>query len=147
CGDLALFAGISCGAEIVVTQQTGYDEAEVLERLRYLDSIKNKKHSIVIISEKITDVDLLAKKISKVTPFSGRSTVLGHIQRGGSPSAFDRVLATRMGHKAVALLKEGISGHCVGILHNEIVSTPIQEALEITNTSRGELYEMHRELV
>ena len=147
CGDLALYSGISCGAEIIITPETGYDEVEVLERLRYLDETKKKNHSIVVISEKITDVELLAQKITDVTSFSGRSTVLGHIQRGGSPTAYDRVLATRMGDKAVELLAEGIGGHCVGMIGNKIVAIEIDEALRMQKPSRKGLFELHSRLV
>lgn len=147
CGDLAIYSGISCGAEIIVTQETGYDEQEVLAKLRELDTNRKKKHAIVVISEKITDVEMLAAKISKSTGFSGRSTVLGHIQRGGSPTAFDRVLATRMGDYAVELLVKGIGGHCVGMVHNEITSFPIEEALAMPKASRKGLFALHQRLI
>ncbi len=147
CGDLAIYSGISCGAEIIVTQETGYDEQEVLAKLRELDMNRKKKHAIVVISEKITDVEMLATKISKSTGFSGRSTVLGHIQRGGSPTAFDRVLATRMGDYAVELLVKGIGGHCVGMVHNEITSFPIEEALAMPKASRKGLFALHQRLI
>lgn len=147
CGDLAIYSGISCGAEIIVTQETGYDEQEVLAKLRELDTNRKKKHAIVVISEKITDVEMLAAKISKTTGFSGRSTVLGHIQRGGSPTAFDRVLATRMGDYAVELLVKGIGGHCVGMVHNEITSFPIEEALAMPKASRKGLFALHQRLI
>lgn len=147
CGDLALYSAISCGAEIVITPETGFDEEAMLNRLRYLDENRKKKHAIVVISEKITDVELLANKISNATSFAGRATVLGHIQRGGSPTAFDRVLATRMGDKAVELLSEGVGGHCVGIIQNKVVSIPIAEALAMPKASRKELYDMHQRLI
>ena len=147
CGDLAIYAGLSCGAEIIVTQETGYDEQDVLAKLRELDANRKKKHAIVVISEKITDVEMLATKISKATGFSGRSTVLGHIQRGGSPTAFDRVLATRMGDYAVELLVKGIGGHCVGMVHNEITSFPIVEALAMPKVSRKPLFALHQRLI
>lgn len=147
CGDLALYAAISCGAEMVITPETGYDEAQVLQRLVYLDTIRKKRHAIVVISEKITDVELLANKISASTGFSGRSTVLGHVQRGGSPNAFDRVLATKMGSKAVDLLVSGVSGHCVGILNNVVTSTPIEKALSMPRNSNKELYDLHNRLI
>lgn len=147
CGDLALYSGLSCGAEMIITAETGYDEQEVLNRLRDLDETRKKKHAIVVISEKITDVEMLASKISKSTSFSGRSTVLGHIQRGGSPTAFDRVLATRMGDYAVELLVKGIGGHCVGMVDNEITSYPIEEALSLPRPSRKKLFELHQRLI
>ena len=147
CGDLALYTAISCGAEMVITPETGFDEEEVLEKLRYLGDVMNKNHAIVIVSEKVCDVDSLAHKVTQNTGFSGRATVLGHIQRGGSPSAIDRVLASRMGEKAVDLLMEGIGGHCVGIIDNEITSMPIDEALESPKTSRKKLYRLFDRLV
>ncbi|MCR4951716.1 MAG: 6-phosphofructokinase [Solobacterium sp.] len=147
CGDLALYTAVSCGAEMVITPETGYDELEVLERLRYLGSAVKKNHAIVIISEKICDVEELAKKVSLNTNFSGRATVLGHIQRGGSPTPTDRMLASRMGEKAVDLLMEGIGGHCVGIIDNHITSVPISEALERPRASRKQLYRLFDRLV
>ena len=145
CGDLALYSAISCGAEIVITPETGFDEADVLERLKYLDATLKKNHAIV--SEKITDVDSLARKISTHTSFAGRSTILGHVQRGGSPTASDRVLASRMAEKAVDLLVKGKGGMCVGIVNNEIVATPIEEALSQARKSRKHLYRLFDRLV
>lgn len=147
CGDLALYTAISCGAEMVITPETGYDELEVLENLRYLSDAVKKNHAIVIISEKICDVDALAKKVSLNTNFSGRATVLGHIQRGGSPTPKDRMIASMMGEKAVDLLMEGIGGHCVGIIDNKISSLPINEALNGPRKSRKQLYRLFDRLV
>ena len=147
CGDLALYSAISCGAEIVITPETGFDESEVLERLQYLDTTLKKNHAIVIVSEKITDVDSLARKISTHTSFAGRSTILGHVQRGGSPTPSDRVLASRMAEKAVDLLVKGQGGMCVGIVNNEIVATPIEEALSQARKSRKHLYRLFDRLV
>lgn len=147
CGDLALWAGLATGAEIVVTAQTGFEETEVLERLRDFDLVRKKRHAIVIISEKITDVHMFAKKISQTTGFSGRATVLGHVQRGGSPTPTDRVLASRMGEKAVDLLMQGIGGQCVSIRDNAIVGVPIEEALNIPRASRRQLQNLFDRLV
>lgn len=147
CGDLAVWAAISCGAEIVVTPEVGYDEVDILDRLRYLDQVSHKRHAIVVISEKITDVEQLARKVSQNTGFSGRATVLGHVQRGGSPTPSDRVLASRLGEKAVDLLMSGVGGQCVGIKDNMIVSTPIDVALNTPRSSRKHLYRLFERLV
>ena len=148
CGDLALYAGIATGAEIVITAQTGFEESEVLERLKEFDIIRKKRHAIVIISEKITDdVDAFAKKVTLNTGFAGRATVLGHVQRGGSPTPQDRVLASRMGEKAVQLLMQGIGGQCVCIKDNAIISVPIDEALDVPRSSRRKLYDLFESLV
>lgn len=147
CGDLALYAGITCGADIVITNETGFDEQDVLDRLRELETIRKKNHAIIVISEKITDVDQFAKKVTMNTGFSGRATVLGHIQRGGSPCPFDRILASQMGEKAVDLLMQGIGGQCVSIKNNEIVSIPIEKALVMPPESRKPLTNLFERLI
>lgn len=147
CGDLAIWSGIACGAEIVVTSENGFEETEILERLRDLDVIRKKRHAIVIISEKMTDVHQFAKKVSLRTGFSGRATVLGHVQRGGSPTPTDRVLASKMGEKAVDLLMQGTGGQCVCIQNNEIVSVPIEEALNIPRSSSKKMQNLFERLV
>ena len=146
CGDLAIYSGISCGAEILITPETGYDEEAVLEKLKYLEAQK-KNHAIVIVSEKVCDVNALASKISSHTGFAGRATILGHIQRGGSPTPSDRVLASRMGAKAVELLIQGIGGHCVAIQNNEIISMPIAECISLSRKGKKSFYRLFDNLV
>lgn len=146
CGDLAIHSGISCGAEILITPETGYDEEAVLEKIKYFES-RGKNHAIVIVSEKVCDVNALADKISKSTGFAGRATILGHIQRGGSPTARDRVLASRMGSKAVELLIQGVGGHCVAIRNEEIISMPIEECIAMPRGNRKEYYKIFDQLV
>ncbi|HZJ87207.1 MAG TPA: 6-phosphofructokinase [Erysipelothrix sp.] len=147
CGDLALYAGITVGAEVVITKETGFDESEVLERLQTIDETKKKRHAIVVISEKITDVELFAQKVSQNTGFSGRSTVLGHIQRGCSPTARDRIIGTQYGDFALTTLLSGETGKCVCIRDDKFVTMDIDVALNITKKSRKELFELHSRLV
>jgi 6-phosphofructokinase 1 len=147
CGDLAIYSGLACGAEVIITPRFPYNEGQVLELINYYEVTKKKRHAIVIITEKITDVDNLAKNVSLHTGFSGRATVLGHIQRGGSPSAFDRLLATKLGDKAVSVLLENKVGHCVGILRNEVVSMDINEALAMLKSDRQDLIALHERIV
>ncbi len=146
CGDLAIWSGLCTGAEIVVTPETGYDEEAIIEKLAYLDR-QGKNHAIVIVSEKLTDVNSLASKISSRTGFSGRATVLGHIQRGGSPTPNDRILASRLGERAVDLLLDGIGGHCCGIRNNQISNIAIEEALNLAKESKRDLYRLFDRLV
>jgi len=147
CGDLALYAGISSGAEIVITPETGFDEDAVIERLNFLEINRAKRHAIVVVSEKMINVESFSERVSAETPFSGRATILGHVQRGGAPTAFDRVLATRMGDYAVNLILQGNTCTCIGFTGNKLVATSIAEALAMPDYSRAELYEMHRRLV
>ena len=126
CGDLAVHAGLACGAEMIVTSESGFDEAEIIETLKR-SKASDKKHALVVITEHITDVHALAKRIEEATGFETRANVLGHMQRGGSPTARDRVLATRLGIKAVELLEEGKGGLCVSDVKGEIIGLPIEE--------------------
>lgn len=147
CGDLALYSGITTGAEIVITSETGFDEEKVLESIRYYEQVKKKNHCLVIISEKITDVEKLAEVISQKTGFSGRATVLGHIQRGGSPTPFDRLLATRLGDYAITRIKEGYSGECMCMVKGKVVAIEIDKALKMNKKKRKDDYELHHRLV
>ncbi|MBR2578392.1 MAG: 6-phosphofructokinase [Erysipelotrichaceae bacterium] len=146
CGDLAIYAGLSTGAEILITPETGFDEDAVVERLAYLER-QGKNHAIVIVTEKLVDVNNLASKVTSKTGFAGRVTVLGHIQRGGAPTPNDRVLASRMGEKAVDLILQGIGGHCVGVSNNIITHMPIEEALNMSKESKKDLYRLFERLV
>ncbi len=131
CGDLALFSGIAEGVEMIITPDHPIPEDEIMETLKRLKQGK-KKHSLVIVSEKVfPDIHEFAKKVTRETGVEARAEVLGHLQRGGSPSAFDRILATRLGVEAVELLLAGESGICVGQVRNKIVHYDIYEALEL----------------
>jgi 6-phosphofructokinase 1 len=128
CGDLAIFSGIACGAEIVITKETGFDKQRVLDRVKNAKAI-GKRHIIVVVAENMTDVATLAKDIQAYTTYETRATVLGHIQRGGTPSSFDRVLASKMGSFAVELLGKGLGGKAVFSKGIEIDYCDINEAL------------------
>lgn len=144
---LALYSAISCGSELVITNKTGYDEDFVIAEMIKNDTVYHKRHAIIIASEKILDVDKLAKRISQETGFSSRAIVLGHIQRGGSPVPEDRILASRMAGKAIQLLIENQSGKCVCLKNSEIVAKGIEEALKETNKSKEVLYQLFDDLV
>ena len=146
CGDLALYSAICVGAEIAVTPEIGFNRDEVIQKLMYFDELKKHRHAIVIVSEKLTDVEKLADDISKHTSFSGRATVLGHIQRGGSPVPTDRYMASKIGDYAVELLANGGSNRCVGIRNDEVISTPIAEALVEPKNFNQDLYDMFERL-
>ncbi len=146
CGDLALYTAICTGAEIVIVPEIGYDQDAVISRLQHFDEIKKHRHALVIVSEKITDVDRLANLISEKTSFAGRATILGHIQRGGSPVPSDRILATRMGNYAVELLCMGATNCCVGVKDDQMISTPIAKALVQPKSFDQKTYDMFENL-
>lgn len=147
CGDLALYSGLATGAELVITSETGFDEKQALRELERLDKKLHKDHAIVIVSEKILDVNDFAEKISKKTSFSGRATVLGHVQRGGSPTPQDRILAAKMGEKAVELLLNGIVGHCVCLCNGKMISKQFKEALAENRQDKKKQYELFDKIV
>ena len=131
CGDLAIWAAIAGGAEYLVIPEAGeYNEANLVAQIK--DGLNEGKHTaIVAITEHMTDVYQLAKTIESTTGLETRATVLGHIQRGGVPSARDRVLASRLGDYAVELLLNGTGGgRCVGIQANVLVNHDIIDAIQ-----------------
>lgn len=130
CGDLAAYAGLACGAELTITAEHLPTRDEIINTLKE-QKAKGKHHAMVIIAEKITNVQELAHDIEREVGFETKSEVLGHMQRGGKPSAFDRVLASRLGDYAVSLLVQDISGVACGIRNNSLTYTPIDEALDM----------------
>lgn len=130
CGDLALFAGLASAADYIITPEVTFEKDDLIKNLK---SIREgaKKRAIVVMTEKVYDPFKLAKEVEAATGFETRATVLGHIQRGGAPSAADRVLASRMGKYAVDLLMEGWSSRCVCITNNHIHHLDFADALNL----------------
>ena len=140
CGDLTLWAAIAGGSEYVIVPEVEYSEDELLAQIAE-GKEKGKTHAIIAITEHVTDVNELAKHIEEKTGRETRATVLGHIQRGGAPIAFDRVLASRMGAYSVELLMQGKSARCVGIQNGQLVDHDIIECLEdMQRPFRQDLY-------
>src|SRR5699024_813211 len=127
-GDLALYAGLAGGAESILIPEKPSDIDGVVSRLKRGHE-RGKKHSIIVLAEGVGSGIEFGEKVEAATNFDTRVTVLGHIQRGGSPSAQDRVLASRLGAKSVDLLIAGEKGKIVGLLRNEIVAQSITEVL------------------
>lgn len=140
CGDIALYAGIASGAEIIVVPEIAFDMDDIIMRINR--SRASGKHSnIVIVAEGVMTAEEFAKQLQAVTTYSVRSTNIGHIQRGGSPSMADRMLAAQFGNKAVRLLKDGIGNRVVGIHDNHIIDMDIIEAVSMKKQFNHELYE------
>lgn len=146
-GQLAVHAGIACGSEMVITKDIPFKEQQVIEQLLYEEQVQQKRHAIIIVSENILNVNDLAKKIDQETGYSGRALVLGHIQRGGTPVPEDRILASKMGKKAVELLTKNVGGHCVCLKKDAVISMDIQEALQEENDKDIQIYKLFEELV
>ena len=130
-GYLALWCGIANGAErILLPEQHGYDEEAIV---RDVVEARNagKKHFIIINAEGVGDSINMAKRIEEATGLETRATILGHLQRGGSPSVKDRVYASIMGAKAVELLVQGKRNRVVGYKHGDYIDFDINDALKM----------------
>lgn len=144
CGALAIHAGIAVGAEIVICAETGFDEEEVIKTV--CEAAKSKRHCIIIVSEHTIDLAALEKSINERTPFEARTTVLGYIQRGGSPTPRDRILASTMGVRAVEELLNGNGGTCICEIKGSLQAIPIEEALTLKRDQVSEKYREFKEL-
>ena len=140
CGDIALYSGIASGAEIIVVPEISFDMSEIIARIN--NSRANGKHSnIIVIAEGVMSAEKFANELQAHTEYSVRPTCIGHVQRGGSPSMADRMLAAQFGNRAVRLLKDGIGNRVVGIRNNQIIDMDIIEAVSMKKTFNYELYE------
>lgn len=140
-GYIALQAGLAGGAESILVPEVPYKLDEVVDKLLGGYN-RGKLHSIIIVAEGAGNVIEIGKYLQEKTGFETRVTILGHIQRGGAPSAFDRVLAARMGAKAVDLLQAGERPKVVAVRHGEIAAVDLQEALEQTKSIDPELLKL-----
>ena len=140
CGDIALYSGIASGAEIIVVPEIAFDMNDIIGRINR--SRSNGKHSnIIVVAEGAMSADMFAKQLQEHTTYDVRPTCIGHVQRGGSPSMADRMLAAQFGNKAVRLLKDGVGNRAVGIRNNKIIDMDIIEAVSMKKEFNYELYE------
>ncbi len=141
-GYLALNAGIAAGATSILVPEVEFDfQRDILDRIA-ATSRTGKKHFIIVVAEGIGHADEIAKRIEKETGIESRATILGHVQRGGSPTVRDRVLASEMGYHAVQLLLHGKSNRIVTIKSDKITDYDIEEALQMKKPFDRDLYEM-----
>lgn len=140
-GHLALYVAVATGATAALVPEKEYDiKKDVCEKISASQK-SGKTHHIVIVAEGCKDgVQNITEQIEKETGISTRLTVLGHIQRGGAPTVLDRVNATRMGHRAVELLKNGVGGRLVSIRSDAVVDYGIDEGLSMKKTIDETLY-------
>jgi len=125
-GNLALMAGLAGGAETILVPEVEFNLEEVCRRL-FRGMKRGKSHSIILVAEGAASAIEVGKEIKNRTGMETRVTILGHLQRGGVPTAFDRILASRMGARAVDLLKEGTGGGAVCMCGSELVFKSFEE--------------------
>ncbi|MGI6643197.1 MAG: 6-phosphofructokinase [Bacillota bacterium] len=144
-GHLALAVGVAGGAESILIPELPVKIDEVCQKLRRgLD--RGKVHSIIVVAEGARSGFVVAKEIEAYLGIELRVTVLGHVQRGGSPSAFDRLIASRLGAKAVDLLAEGKNGLMVGIVGSKAVPLDMEQVLATKKEMDLELYNLADDL-
>ncbi len=142
CGDLALNAGIACGAISIIVPEIPFDfERDVLAKIIEAKN-SGRHHYIIMVAEGVGGSQEIAKRIEAATGIETRAAILAHVQRGGSPSAKDRIIASRMGDYAVNLLLKGIGNRVLVVKGNDIVDYNIHEALAMKKGIDKELFKL-----
>lgn len=140
CGDIALYAGLAGGAESIIVPEIGFEIDEVSKKA-ISGRNRGKLHHIIVLAEGVGNAYDVAEDLVERTDIDTRVTILGHIQRGGTPTTFDRILASEMGRKSVELLLDKKSGMALGTKCNEIIGLDIGEALNIKKEFNKEMFE------
>ncbi|PTH77657.1 6-phosphofructokinase [Staphylococcus agnetis] len=147
CGDLALWSGLAVGAESIILPEADYNIQDIAEKIQHgID--RGKKHSIIIVAEGCMSGNQCAEELTKYINVDARVSVLGHIQRGGSPTGVDRVLASRLGGYALELLMNGETAKGVGIKDNHLTATEFDLIFnnDDTNKINKRMLELTKEL-
>lgn len=141
CGDIALYAGVVSGAENVIVPEVDYDMVEICRSVKQGQE-RGKNHHIILLSEGVTDAQAFTKELEETSGYPARLAVIGHLQRGGSPTAYDRLLGTQMGAKAIDLLIEGRTGVAIGIRGNRLHAMDIDDAIAVRDRLNMQLFEL-----
>ncbi|CEG23227.1 6-phosphofructokinase [Planococcus massiliensis] len=144
-GDLALWAGLSGGAETILIPEDDFDLDEIIDRLEK-GRKRGKRHSIIIVAEGVMNGNALADLITSKADIETRVSVLGHVQRGGSPTARDRVLGSLFGAHAVEVLLQNIGGRAVGMKNHQVVDYDMTKAFTTKHETDMSLYTLSKEL-
>ena len=144
-GDIALWAGVAGGAEDVIIPEHDFDVAAVAKKLQSSRE-RGQKHAIILLAEGVMHAEEFSKALSEYGDFQLRSTVLGHVVRGGSPTARDRVLASQMGSYAVELLLQGKGALAVGIQNNKLTTHEMTDLFDSKHKADLSLYTLADEL-
>lgn len=140
-GHLALYTGLASGAETILVPEIPFDLDSVCNKIK-TGYKRGKLHSIIVVAEGAANSIEVCKEIKDKTNLETRVIILGHLQRGGTPSGYDRILASRFGGKAVDLLKEDVKDKMLGLVNGKLVLTDIDKVLETTKPLDMELYEL-----
>lgn len=140
-GILATYAGLACGGDCILVPEVPWTVEDVWECIS-AGVRRGKKHSIIIMAEGAGHAFGLSSDLAKLHGHEVRAVVLGHVQRGGAPSAFDRILASRMGNRAVRELLAGESGFAVGLQGSHTLAYPLRDAYTHQHVLRKEIFDL-----
>lgn len=141
CGDIALHAGLASGAESILIPEVPFNVEDVADRMKE-NFVNGKRHSIVVVAEGVGSGEEIAKSITSRVNIDARLTVLGHIQRGGTPTHKDRILASQLGDFAVRQLIAGDSGKGCGVINGQLVATDIHKVITTKKEFNMDMYEL-----
>lgn len=144
-GDLALWAGLAGGAETILIPEEPFVLTDIIERLKS-GVERGKKHSVMVVAEGVMSGHELARQLEDIGGIQTHVSVLGHIQRGGSPSARDRVIGSQFGGRAVEVLKEGKTCIAIGMQNHQIVDYDLHDVFNYTNYLDMKMYKLSKEL-
>ncbi|OHR66629.1 ATP-dependent 6-phosphofructokinase [Bacillus sp. HMSC76G11] len=148
-GDIALWAGMCAGAESIIIPEADHDMDDVIDRIKQ-GYHRGKTHSIIVVAEGafngVGKGIEIGRAIRERTGFDTKVTILGHLQRGGSPSAYDRMMSSQMGAKAVDLLVESEKGVMVGLKNGKLIHSPFEEAAKEKHSVDLSIYHLARSL-
>ncbi len=139
CGDIAIYAGLAGGAESFIIPEMPYDLDSICQKV-LKGKERDKRHHIIVLSEGVGNAYDIAEKVQEKTGVDTKVSILGYLQRGGTPSSFDRILASQMGSRAVELVDSGSNSRAIGVRDNKIFDLKIEEALTVPKRLDGEMY-------
>ncbi|MCI7238780.1 MAG: 6-phosphofructokinase [Anaerococcus sp.] len=145
CGDLALYSGLAGGAESIIVPEHTFSIDEIIEKMEN-GKKRGKLHHLITLAEGVGDPYSLARELEEKTGIETKVTILGHVQRGGSPSGVDRLLGTTMGARAVELLYEEKTDIALGYVNGEIIEVSIEDATSKKSEFNEKLYEVANSL-
>ncbi len=145
-GHLAVYVGLAVGATSIIIPEYPFDfDKHVIEPIRE-GRMRDKHHHLIIVAEGVGKCDDISRRVTEETGLEARVSILGYIQRGGSPSARDRVMASRMGHFAVEQLVKGLRNQIICYRDSKLVPTPIDDALVMTKPLDAYMYQVAHDI-
>ena len=145
CGDLALFSGLAGGAESIIVPEHKFSIDEIVEKVNH-GRKRGKLHHLIVLAEGVGNPYTVAKEVEERSGVETKVTVLGHVQRGGSPSSADRLLGSIMGATAAELLNEEKTNIALGYTNGKINQVSIDEAVSMNSDFNEDLYRLANKL-